>query len=176
MQMDLNGIQVNLESQSVSLLGTHEDDDDVIKLEESKVDGTSKMDSKGKCKRRLTSQVWMFFDKLIEKSVDGKQRCKCGKYGAIFICESKYGIGNLRRHREICVRKDSADIGQLLLNKHMSMRSTKFDLDKFRELVIAATVMHYLPLSFVEYVGVRAFCSYLNPIATLVSRSTLKSD
>ncbi|XP_052209308.1 zinc finger BED domain-containing protein RICESLEEPER 2-like [Diospyros lotus] len=144
--MDPDGIQVNLESQSVSSLGTHEDDDNVIELEELKVDGTSKMDSKGKRKRKLTSQVWMFFDKLIEKSVDGKQR------------------------------KDIADIGQLLLNKDMSMRCTKFDPDKFRELVVAAIVMHDLPLSFVEYVGVRAFCSYLNPNATLVSRNTLKSD
>ena len=134
------------------------------------------MDSKGKRKRKFTSQVWMFFDKLKEKSMDGKQRCKCKKCDAIFICESKYGTGNLKRHSEICVRKDIADIGQLLLNKDMSMRSTKFDPDKFRELVVAAIVMHDLPLSFVEYVGVRAFCSYLNPNATLVSRNTLKFD
>ena len=109
--MDPDGIQLNLESQSVSSLGAHEDNDDEIELGESKVDGTSKMDSKGKRKRKLTSQVWMFFDKLKEKSMDGKQRCKCKKCDAIFICESKYGTGNLKRHSEICVRKDTVDIG-----------------------------------------------------------------
>ena len=38
--MDPDGIQLNLESQSVSSLGAHEDNDDEIELGESKVDGT----------------------------------------------------------------------------------------------------------------------------------------
>lgn len=174
--MEFDGIEVNLESQNIASLDTRDDNDDVELLDEVQQNERDKSCVKGKRKRKTTSEVWTFFDRLIEKTVDGKQRCKCKKCGASFICDSKYGTGNLKRHIQSCVRKDTSDIGQLLLGQDLSMRSARFDHDKFRELVLTAIVMHDLPLSFVEYAGIRAFCSYLNPNVELISRNTLRSD
>ena len=43
----------------------------------------------------------------------------------------------------------------------MSVSSSKFDPDTFRELLVVAIVMHDLPFQFVEYISVRAIFSYL---------------
>lgn len=48
----------------------------------------------GKRNRKTTSQKWSHFE-LLSLAKDGKKRYKCG---AIYMCESLYGTGNLRRH------------------------------------------------------------------------------
>ena len=90
--MDSDGDSVHHDS-SIDLTANAEDD--VIELEADEVQKTK---SKGKRPRKLTSPVWGFFEKIAEKSVDGLQICKCKYCGAIFICDSKYGTGNLKRH------------------------------------------------------------------------------
>ena len=50
-------------------------------------------------KRKLRSKYWPFFE-MLPLSQDNRQRCKCNKCGVIYICESKYGTGNLKRHVE----------------------------------------------------------------------------
>ena len=52
------------------------------------------------------------------------------------------------------MRRDTRDIGQLLLSKGMAV--SKFDPEKFRELLTAAIIMHDLPFQFIEWVGIRA--------------------
>ena len=56
------------------------------------------------------------------------------------------------------------------------MRSTKFNSEQFREKLIAAIVMHNLPLSFVKYSGIKELFSYLHDGVTSISRNTAKSD
>ena len=54
----------------------------------------------------------------------------------------------MHTHMEKCVKKDHGDIEQLLLSQgqgSMLMRSTKFDLEKFRELAVEAILKHDLP-------------------------------
>ena len=96
--------------------------------------------------------------------------------GAIFICDNKYGTSNLKRHIQSCVRRNTHDIGQMIAGQNLSIRSTKFEVENFRELLTFSIVMHELPLSFVEYIGVRALLSYLHPEITMISRNTAKSN
>ena len=58
----------------------------------------------------------------------------------------------------------------------MTLGGGKYDPEKFRELVVAAIIMHDLPFSFVEYAGIRSIFQYLHPQIQSVSRNTAKAD
>ncbi|EOY21377.1 Ac-like transposase THELMA13 [Theobroma cacao] len=149
---------------------------------ETEIDQLGATNEKKPCqpkKRKLTSKLWTFFERLPEKnSSDGKSKVKCKLCGYILNYESKYGTSNLKRHNDNCVRKYTRDIGQMIFSKEhnsMLMRSSKFDPKKFCELVVAAIVMHNLPLSFVEYTGIKSMLSYLREDVVLISRNTVKA-
>ena len=94
----------------------------------------------------------------------------------IYCCQA-YGTGNLKRHLDVCPRKDTRDVDQLILGQNaMSVSSPKFDPAKFRELLCAAITMHELPFRFDEYVGIRAIFSYLCVDVPNISRNTAKND
>ncbi|XP_031378256.1 zinc finger BED domain-containing protein RICESLEEPER 2-like [Punica granatum] len=176
-----NNLEVNLESsRKEKSMATINEDDDVVELDADEIQdtstGTQAGASKGKRKRRLTSPVWQFFEKLAEKSIDGESCCKCKKCGSIFICNSQYGTGNLKKHSERCIRKDTRDVGQLLVNHDMSLRNAIFDPERFRELLIAAIIMHDLPLAFVEYTAIRSVFAYLRESVPVISRNTARAD
>ena len=176
--MDSEGVHINLESNTISL-DDKVDDDDVLEIEDEGVEVVEKPVSskeKGKRKRKLTSPVWGYFDRLSVKATDGATRCKCKLCNSIFKCDSRYGTGNLQRHIKNYPCRNTRDIGQLIVGADMKLKSLKFDAEKFRQLLVAAIVMHNLPLSFIEYRGVRALFSYLYPEVTLISRNTLKDD
>ncbi|XP_031375360.1 zinc finger BED domain-containing protein RICESLEEPER 2-like [Punica granatum] len=176
-----NNLEVNLESsRKEKSMATINEDDDVVELDADESQdtaiGTQAGASKGKRKRRLTSPVWQFFEKLAEKSIDGKSCCKCKKCGSIFICDSQYGTRNLKKHSERCIRKDTRDVGQLLMNHDMSLRNATFDPEHFRELLIVVIIMHDLPLAFVEYTAIRSVFSYLRERVPVISRNTARAD
>nr|KAJ0220781.1 hypothetical protein LSAT_V11C200088940 [Lactuca sativa] len=58
----------------------------------------------------------------------------------------------------------------------MSMNSTVFKPEKFRELVSEAIVKHDLPFKFVEYEGIREVFRYLNENVVTYTRNTANSD
>jgi hypothetical protein len=58
----------------------------------------------------------------------------------------------------------------------MSVSSSKFNPDTFRELLVAAIVKHDLPFRFVEYIGVREIFSYLRCDVLHITRNTAKVD
>lgn len=58
----------------------------------------------------------------------------------------------------------------------MSVSSPKFDLARFRELLITAIIMHDLPLQFVEYVGIRAIFAYLSDYVKHITSNTAKAE
>ncbi|XP_019189244.1 PREDICTED: zinc finger BED domain-containing protein RICESLEEPER 2-like [Ipomoea nil] len=153
-----------------------EDPDDCVEVEEQKDPQKSL-----KRKRKLRSQVCDHFDRLVIKNTNGENviKAKC-KYCEVLInSDSKYGTGHLKRHTTNCVRKNTRDIGQMLIggeNGSMLMRSSKFSEEKFRELLISAIVMHNMPLSFVEYGGFRTVFSYLKDDVPTISRNTAKAD
>ncbi|KAL4637861.1 hypothetical protein ACB092_03G107800 [Castanea dentata] len=100
-------------------------------------------------KRRRTSTVWRFFQMLPTKDEE-KPTCKCKKCGKEYISAGAYGTGNLKRHLKVCPRKDTTDVGQLILGQNA--------------------------MSFVEYVGIRAVFSYLCVDVPNISRNTAKND
>ena len=130
-----------------------------------------------KRKRKDRSAVWNFFEKD-KNAIKGakKVQCKCNKCHNIFSYDSRQGTGNLLRHKERCYGKDFHDVGQMLFNSDMALRSSRFNQKTFRDLLVAATVRHELPLSFVDYKGVRDLITYLQPDANVITRNTVKSD
>ncbi|KAH7532868.1 hypothetical protein FEM48_Zijuj04G0068200 [Ziziphus jujuba var. spinosa] len=102
LQINMDGLQINLESSSFEM---------PINLEDvaSPMEGVTS-GHKVKRKRKLTSKVWSYFD-VLPLDVDGKQKCKCKDCGTIYLCDSKYGTGNLVRHLKNCVKRDTRDIG-----------------------------------------------------------------
>nr|GMC51779.1 zinc finger BED domain-containing protein RICESLEEPER 2-like [Ipomoea batatas]GMD99278.1 zinc finger BED domain-containing protein RICESLEEPER 2-like [Ipomoea batatas] len=88
---------------------------EVVEVEEEQKDPQKSM----KRKRKLRSQVWDHFDRLITKNTNGETivKAKC-KYCEVLInSDSKYGTGNLKRHTINCVRKNTRDIGQMLIGE-----------------------------------------------------------
>ncbi|PKU73906.1 alcohol dehydrogenase [Dendrobium catenatum] len=112
-----------------------------------------------KKKMRLTSTVWGHYE-MLPVGNDGKQRCKCKKCGATYLSDSKNGTGNLRHHIENYKKRDSHDIGQLILQSNtstsISMVENKFDYHEFRNLFTACIVKHDLPFQCVEWSGLRS--------------------
>ncbi|CAL2266626.1 unnamed protein product [Prunus armeniaca] len=83
----------------------------------------------GKRRRKLTSAVWTPFE-ILPIDDNNEQRAKCMKYGQKYLCDSRYGTRNLKRHIESCVKTDTRDLGQLLLSKSdgaiLTRSSSKF--------------------------------------------------
>lgn len=128
--------------------------------------------------RKLTSGVWVNFT-FLEPDPEGNLWCKCKKCGQVYSAESKYGTGNLIRHSASCKKKNTRDIGQMLLQSNgvgLRTRALTFNSDVFRELLAVAIVKHGLPFQFAEYEGIRNVFSYLQPDVKLFSRNTTKSD
>ncbi|KAH7659860.1 Tam3-transposase (Ac family) protein [Dioscorea alata] len=160
--------------------GSHinvEENDDLIDLEEMPTPGEATTTTKRMTrKRKFTSTVWNHFDILPEQP-DKKRRCKCKHCGIIYLADSKYGTGNMKRHISTCVRKDMRDVGQLLINSgSMSLSGNKFDAETFRDLLTGAIIMHDLPFQFMEFEGIRAVLTYLKPDLHIVTRNTCKAD
>ncbi|XP_024029605.1 zinc finger BED domain-containing protein RICESLEEPER 2-like [Morus notabilis] len=125
-----------------------------VDVEVEEIDGSSfNTQTQGaelqKRKRKLTSKVWSHFVHL-PLGPDKKLKAKC-------------------KH---C-------IGQMLIAQEagaVTLGGSKYDPEKFCELVVAAIIMHDLPFSFVEYAGIRSIFQYLHPQIQLVSRNTAKAD
>lgn len=78
-------------------------------------------------------------------------------------------------HIEKCLKKDTQNIGQMLLfSSHNTIGLTNDD--KFRKLLLAAMAMHNLPLKFVEYLGIRACSECMHPYIQHISRNIMKVD
>ncbi|KAG7968128.1 hypothetical protein I3843_08G136700 [Carya illinoinensis] len=154
------------------------ENDDLIDLD--LFESESFQNEESKTKRRKRSNVWTFFE-MVPKSEnnDGKPRAKCKMCGVTYMAANKYGIGNMKRHIDVCPRKSSRDIGQMMLSQgsgSISVSTTKFEIEQYRGLLITAIVKHELPFRFVEYSGVRSLLQYLRPDVPIISRNTVKTD
>ncbi|KAF7152618.1 hypothetical protein RHSIM_Rhsim01G0147200 [Rhododendron simsii] len=63
----------------------------------------------------------------------------------------------------------------VLKRKRRLTSERNLTLTRFRELLVHAVIRHDLPLSFVEYEGVRDIFTYLNPEAHSISRRTVRT-
>ncbi|GMN48589.1 hypothetical protein TIFTF001_017777 [Ficus carica] len=115
------------------------DEDKEEELEVISKDATGK----AKRKRRTTSIVWSHFDKL-PLSEDKRLRAKCKECGSVYLANSKNGTGSMRRHMISCQRKDTCDIGQLLISQEkgsLAVSAKRFDPEHFRELITTAIMI-----------------------------------
>ncbi|KAL3651406.1 hypothetical protein CASFOL_004408 [Castilleja foliolosa] len=72
---------------------------------------------------------------------------------------------------------DSDDEEQMLVHDNEGkLRSKKIDPKISRELLAAVVIKHDLPVSFVEYDGIRAWMKYVNPDDPYISKNTLMSE
>ncbi|KAF7143531.1 hypothetical protein RHSIM_Rhsim05G0098200 [Rhododendron simsii] len=81
----------------------------------------------------------------------------------------------LKRKRRLTSESEAMDIGQMLVSKNGALQLAKFNLDRFRELLVHVVIRHDLPLSFVKYDGVRNIFTYLNLEAHSISRRTIRT-
>ncbi|XP_062099771.1 zinc finger BED domain-containing protein RICESLEEPER 2-like [Humulus lupulus] len=162
-----------------SLVQPHNTNMTTENTEESTQNEVDSKTAKGKRRRKLTSNVWSCFNMLPVDQDNQTQRAECKHCGKIYNADPKYGTGNLSRHMKSCERRDTRDIGQLVVSQDkgiVALGSKRFDPNHFRELMTRAIILHDLPFSFVEYEGVRATYEYLYPGITLVTRNTAKAD
>ncbi|XP_027171738.1 zinc finger BED domain-containing protein RICESLEEPER 1-like [Coffea eugenioides] len=151
---------------------------DTSAIEKKKLPPKVTIDVPGK-KRRLTSEVWDYFNIIPKKDPNEELKCKCKKYGSEYSVESKSGTGNLHRHIKKCLKMTTKDIGQYLITFDKgapATRNAQFSQDKFRELLVHAIVRHELSFSFVEYEGIKNVLTYLEPQIKHITRNTAKSD
>ncbi|KAL3503923.1 hypothetical protein ACH5RR_033764 [Cinchona calisaya] len=129
-----------------------------------------------KKKKRKRSDVWNHFTEL-EVGTNGVKRCECKYCGKQYNCESANGTGNMKRHLARCVRINTKNIAQALIDaKDGSLRNPKISQEKFREILSFAIIKHDLPFSFVEYEEIRDVFKYLNPNVKNITRHTAKID
>ncbi|XP_026410479.1 zinc finger BED domain-containing protein DAYSLEEPER-like [Papaver somniferum] len=129
-----------------------------------------------KRKRNLISDVWADF-KLVEQA-DGSEKAVCNDCGQKYVYDSQKG-GNSTMSRHKCARRETKDVGQLLLsgkNGQVSTRARKIGQMKFRELISKLIIARNLPLSLVEWEEFRDICTYLNDDVKTLSRNTGKAD
>ncbi|KAJ0836188.1 putative transcription factor/ chromatin remodeling BED-type(Zn) family [Helianthus annuus] len=111
-----------------------------------------------------------------KQSFRRKVPSKCNKCGHVLMFDSKQGTGNFTRRISSCYGTTYKDVGQMLLDTDMKLKASSFSPNTFREMLVAAIVMHELPLSFVEYKAFRDLFKYLQPDVNIISRNTVKSD
>ncbi|XP_062030209.1 uncharacterized protein LOC133746061 [Rosa rugosa] len=121
-------------------------------------------------KRKKSSQCWLSFEE-IPLGEDMIERAKCKKCGAILKCDSATGTGSMLRHHNSCSTSSASNV----VSPQSAIRSTKFQYEKFCELLIEAIIRHDLPFSFVEYEGIRDVFSYISPALKLPCRNTVKA-
>ncbi|KAK1403171.1 hypothetical protein POM88_002776 [Heracleum sosnowskyi] len=124
--------------------------------------------NKRKGTRQKRSKAWNTFDEL-PIGEDKVVNVRCSKCGYTCIYNSSNGIGNMLKHQKVCL--NTGDIRQMILSTtqgSVTVRDTSFDPKIFRDLITNAVVRQNLPLSFVEYEGIRDAFLYANPKATLM--------
>ncbi|KAG6528693.1 hypothetical protein ZIOFF_010877 [Zingiber officinale] len=133
---------------------------------------STKQDDESIKKSRETSDIWMYFKKMI-----GIDKAECNGCKKQYKCGGKhYGTSTLWRHLKICDKLKFHDVGQMILDQDGKMRSKKIDQKISRELLACAIIRHDLPFSFVEYDGIRDWMKYINSDIACISRNTLVSD
>lgn len=131
-------------------------------------------------KRKLRSAVWNEF-KLIKIGGDWKAECMWCKYK--LVGESKHGTSHLSSHLKTCAARH-APIGP----KQSKLRLTSsedgkvnfenyvFDQEVARKELALMICVHEYPLTMVDHIGFRRFCSALQPMYKVVSRNTIRKD
>lgn len=156
-----------------------DDDDDVEMLDSVNEDPTvgcaPAQVARGK-KNRLRSEVWEFFKLVKYKDGTTKGVCKACNVGYKYESQ-RGGTSAMKRHK--CIKRQSMDVGQMILasqNSQLSTRVRKVDQMKLRDLFSALLIARNVPFALVEWKEFRDICAYLNDDFKPISRNTGKAD
>jgi hypothetical protein len=132
------------------------------------------------CKRKLKSDVWNEFDKII---VNGVAKARCHWCKNELSATSRSGTSHLRSHLISCESRNTrkglkqstlklskTQDGSVLVEKYV------FDQGVARKELALMICVHEYPLSIVDHVGFRRFCAALQPLFKVVSRNTIRKD
>jgi hypothetical protein len=111
-------------------------------------------DKKKVQKCRKTSEVWNFFYPFPTTGQNyNKLWSKCKWCGAIYLAPGAYGVGNLKQYIKTCLRRDTRDVGQMLISRNqgsISISASNFCAKRFRKLFVALGIKQDLPFQYVE--------------------------
>ena len=131
-------------------------------------------------KRKLTSDVWNHFEKMI---INGAEKAECNYCKKKLGGNSKDGTTHLRDHLKSCPRRGCRDIRQQVLGMgqkkpdgQASLSCLNFDPEKSRKDLAEMVIVHEYPLVMVEHHGFRKFVVGLQPLFKVPCRNTLKKD
>ncbi|XP_026428312.1 zinc finger BED domain-containing protein RICESLEEPER 2-like [Papaver somniferum] len=143
------------------VMSADDEDDDVEMLDSVNEDPTvgcaPAQVARGK-KNRLRSEVWEFF-KLV-KYKDGTTKGVCKACNVGYKYESQRGeTSAMKRHK--CIKRQSMDVGQMILasqNSQLSTRVRKVDQMKLRDLFSSLLIARNVPFALVEWKEFRDIC------------------
>ena len=109
-------------------------------------------------------------------------QARCKHCNEIFSAARNSGNSHIRRH--LCLCEPRLRVHNMVERLQSSAFSTeaaalanwKFDRKITRCELVRLIVQHELPFSFVEYEGFHSYSLSLNPLAELVSRTTIKEN
>ncbi|XP_010462855.1 PREDICTED: zinc finger BED domain-containing protein RICESLEEPER 2-like [Camelina sativa] len=123
-------------------------------------------DEQPKTLRQITprSGVWVHFTRL----PNNRNICTCHYCKREYKCPSKSGTKNLWNHLEVCkehkawLEGKDPKLSQQVINKDGNLQNAKVREIVFREASNEMLVIGELPLSFIECMAWRHFCSKMN--------------
>ncbi|KAK9706312.1 hypothetical protein RND81_07G116000 [Saponaria officinalis] len=135
--------------------------------------------------KKRTSNVWLYFDVVMEKGLRKAQCKSCKKY---LSYGSNSGVSHLHKHaKNTCPLKHIANnTSQTRLRiktepdgsstLELKEKSKEFEQEFSRKKLVTMIVLHEYPLSMVDHFGFREFVKSLNYSFKMISRNTLRSD
>ncbi|XP_024019789.1 uncharacterized protein LOC112091141 isoform X2 [Morus notabilis] len=114
-----DGVGVNLESGSTTASAAATSDAPIALELDKDVEPKAnfkKPTNISKRKKKHTSVVWNKFERL-QMGADHELKAKYKECGVMYMANSKNETRRMRRHMQSCVRRDTRDVGQLLISQ-----------------------------------------------------------
>ncbi|CAN1136603.1 Zinc finger BED domain-containing protein RICESLEEPER 2 [Linum perenne] len=123
------------------------------------------------------SVYWKYY--ALDTDEMGKNNLKCLICKKLFVSKSTNGTSGLKRHHEICSKKNSEVMLELnLLSGTINDPKTdwKFDQADGRKALAEMIILDEQPFTYVHYQGFRRFMKRVCPILTIPGRKTVRED
>ncbi|KAK8502493.1 hypothetical protein V6N12_005479 [Hibiscus sabdariffa] len=129
---------------------------------------------------KLKSTVWEHFTK---EKINNEWKATCNHCKKKLNGDSKNGTSHLREHLRRCNNKGQVGIRQQVLlanvkksDGKVALKTASFNQDVSRRGLSKLIVMHEYPLLTVDHAQFKKYCSSLQPLFEMPSRSTIKRD
>ncbi|CAI0557865.1 unnamed protein product [Linum tenue] len=127
----------------------------------------------------LKSDVWKHFTKIKKGELI---KAKCNYCKKLLAGESNNGTSHLRNHLRTCMQKRIQDGKQKVLGTNFvskgkrEMVATQFNQAVSKQDLAVAIIMHEYSLSIVDHLYFRKFLSGLQPLFSVPTRNTIKTE